>query len=106
MGETKKFEDCISIKSDGVFADAKIPKNTILICDVFLVGKDELLFKEYSYPWTTKHNAVCAGFGSFLNYSETANVSLLGSDRKNLTLSFKVLKPINKGEELTINLKH
>ncbi len=95
-------------KGRGVFAIAPIKKGSLIErVPVLLVPTKDLVdgpknptLNTYFYQWTKKHFACCLGYGSLYNHSYTPNVVFkYGRD----TMTYRALRFIEAGEELTIN---
>jgi hypothetical protein len=90
------------IHGKGVFAKVDLSEGTILTCDVILCNEDEYL-KKYIFRIQAGFNkCIHIGFGSFLNGSKHPNIRHMYIDPSNLISSFKIIKEIKKGEELTL----
>jgi len=95
-------------KGRGVFAAMPIKKGAVVErVPVLLVPLKDLAggptnptLNKYFYQWTKKHFACCLGYGSLYNHSFEPNVTFkYGRD----TMTYKALRNIEEGEELTIN---
>jgi uncharacterized protein len=92
----------------GVFAAMPIRKGAVVErVPVLLVplkdlvgGKMNPTLNTYLYQWTKKHFACCLGYGSLYNHSFEPNLSFKYGRN---TMTYKALRFIEVGEELTIN---
>ena len=95
-------------KGRGVFAKAAIKKGTVIErVPVLLMpiedlagGLENATLNRYFYIWNKKHIAVSLGYGSLYNHSYEPNARYVHGTR---TLSYRALRDITKGEEITIN---
>jgi SET domain-containing protein len=95
-------------KGRGVFAAAPIRKGAVIErVPVLLVplkdlanGPNNATLNMYFYQWTKKNFACALGYGSLYNHSFEPNV-LFKCGRH--TMTYKALRYIEEGEELTIN---
>jgi SET domain-containing protein len=95
-------------KGRGVFATFRIKKGTIIErVPVLLVPIEDLVgglenptLNKYFYQWNKKHIAVSLGYGSLYNHSFEPNACYIHGSK---TLTYRALRDIAKGEEITIN---
>ena len=98
-------------KGRGVFAKCAIKKGTTIECvPVILVpiadlveGLENPTLNRYFYHWDKKHIAVSLGYGSLYNHSYEPNARYIHGS---LTLTYRALREIAKGEEITINYNY
>jgi uncharacterized protein len=98
-------------KGLGVFARQPIPKGTVIErAPVLLVPLDQLadgkknkFLNTYMYVWTKKAFAIALGYGSLYNHSFEPNAEYIFGPRR---LTYRALKDIEKGEEITINYNY
>ncbi len=95
----------------GIFTSRDIVEGSILeICPVIVLPPEDipLIHKtrlhDYYFLWGEKedHCAIILGFGSFYNHSYRPNAEYF-PDYEHLTMDFKAIKPIQAGEEITVN---
>jgi SET domain-containing protein len=94
-----------NIHGKGVFASKNLNKGTLLHCDVLLAHISDNLpdtLLKYTYPWDQHSIAICAGFGSYFNHSNSPNTIIKYLDKVNLIKVFQLLSDIKRDEELTI----
>lgn len=94
-----------AIKGRGVFAEEAIRNGeTIEICQIILVNRKEIgdTLEGYVFDFDARRVAVALGNGSLYNHSDHFNAQALMDDEEKL-LYFEALRPIKKGEEITIN---
>jgi uncharacterized protein len=95
-------------KGRGVFAQTMIARGTvfekvpvIVIPDKMFVGqKDNPYRNNYFFMWGKGTVAIVLGYGSLYNHSYTPNARY---EHGPLVLSFRALRDIAAGEEITIN---
>jgi SET domain-containing protein len=64
---------------------------------------EKTILNYYVYPWKSlKSAALVLGFGSIYNHSFSPNADWK-QDFKKVTMVYKAIKPIKKGEEITVN---
>ncbi len=100
----------------GVFAAVKINAGEeIELCPVVIVPEDQVPtlrrteLYNYYFMWGTneEHHAagICLGFGSIYNHSYSPNATYKKQLSEHL-IKFVALKPIDKGEEITVNYNY
>ena len=97
-------------KGRGVFALRNFKKGEIIEnCPVLIFNSKERKHLEktqlnhYIYPWkSTRGAALVLGFGSIYNHSFSPNADWK-QNFKNTSMVFTAIKPIKKGEEITVN---
>lgn len=98
----------IAGKGRGVIARKAIKKGAliervpVLLIPInhFVGGLDNATLKTYLYIWDKKHVAVSLGYGTLYNHSYEPNARYIhGKDY----LSYRALRDIEEGEEITIN---
>lgn len=100
----------IKKKGRGVFALKDFKKGEVVeSCPVINITPKErkkcenTILAYYIYPWrSTRSGSVVLGFGSIYNHSFTPNADWK-QNFKSETMIYKALKPIKKGEEITVN---
>ena len=97
------------LSGKGVFASEDIAEGEIIeSCNlIVLIEGDTLLIDntalyDYYFAWKDKGCAIALGFGSLYNHSYEPN-AVYKKDFEKETLTFVSLKPIRKGEEITVN---
>ena len=102
------FIDSVPGKGRGMFAAKDFKKDEIIeVCPVYIIPeKDFELFEKtqftnYLFAWGEDDEGycVCLGYGSIYNHSFEPNIEF-ETDMKNMTIVFKALRDIAKGEEL------
>jgi uncharacterized protein len=96
-------------KGRGVVAKNAIQKGeTIEVAPVIILPADQIpnlkatdLF-HYFFHWGKNNAAICLGYGSLYNHSQTPNCKYL-RDFENNTMRFISLKDIAEGEEICTN---
>ncbi len=64
---------------------------------------EKTLMNYYIYPWkSTRSASLVFGYGSLINHSFTPNADWK-QDFKAQTMVYRAIKPIKKGEEITVN---
>ena len=95
----------------GVFADARIPAKTIIeISPVIVMSKDDqqhldkTLLHDYIFDWGKNKDKCCMALGliPIYNHSYQSNCNYF-MDYEDSTIIIETVRPIEKGEELTIN---
>lgn len=93
----------------GIIATETLKKGTIIErCPlIFLPVEQEKFLKQtvlwkYYFEWTKKYHSIALGYGSLVNHSYEPNVQYIFDYRSN-TLNFKVIRQIEKGEEVFVN---
>ncbi len=100
----------INNKGRGVFALKDFKKGEIVEnCPVINITPKErkkcenTILAYYIYPWrSTRSGSLVLGFGSIYNHSYTPNADWK-QNFKSETMVYRALKPIKKGEEITVN---
>ncbi len=93
-----------TIAKYGVFATKDFKKDeTIEECPVLLLDNDVPdEFKNYIFLWENDNIiAIPLGFGCLYNHAELPNAEWI-RDKNNQLITFKALKPIYKGDEISI----
>jgi len=99
------------MKGRGVFTNKTIPENTIIEESpvIVLSPEDRKRIEEtglyyYIFEWgeNTNYGAVALGYVSMYNHSSPSNCEYVMDYNKN-TITIHTVKPIKRGEELTIN---
>lgn len=94
----------------GVFAQKDIYVGEVIeICPVIILTPEErdkytdTILDWYIFPWQTDNDA-CAplGYGMLYNHSNTPNAEY-DQNYTDKTMIYKAIKPIKKGDEITIN---
>ena len=95
-------------KGRGVFATGAVKKGAVIehvpvllvpIAD-FVGGLENATLNGYFFLWNKKYIAVSLGYGSLYNHSFEPNARYIHGDQ---TLTYRALRDIAKGEEITIN---
>ena len=95
----------------GVFTKKEIPANTIIeVAPVIVMNSDDrklidqTLLHDYIFEWGEKEERCCMALGlvPMYNHSYSSNCEYY-MDFDSNTILIKTVKPIAKGEELTIN---
>lgn len=94
------YLDKSGVHGEGIFAKRFLSSGMIVNCDIELIDFDTPYLKDYQYPWDRNNSSVCMGFGGFLNHSNNPNIKILKIDKLRRIKYFKLLKDINKGEEV------
>lgn len=98
-------------KGRGVFTNKYIPPmKTLEISSVLVMDEkarkllDQTHLHDYIFEWGTEENECCVAWGyvSLYNHSYTANCEYVMDFEKQL-ITIKSIRPIQSGEELTIN---
>lgn len=96
----------------GIFAQQNINSNeTIETCPVLVLPRidyplvKQTILRNYYFMWGKTTCAICFGYGSFYNHSYTPNATYL-KNIKDKTITFSAIKPIKKGEEITVNYNY
>jgi uncharacterized protein len=98
-------------KGRGIFTSEAIPENaTIEIAPVIVLEKkdraslDQTLLHDYIFEWNTSKGQSCVALGyvSIYNHSYQANCEY-EMDMEDETITIKSVRPINAGDELSIN---
>lgn len=97
-------------KGRGVFALKDFTSGEIIEnCPIINVSPAErkhcekTILNYYIYPWrSTKSGSIVLGYGSIYNHSFTPNADWK-QNFKTYTMVYKAIKPIKKGEEITVN---
>jgi uncharacterized protein len=64
---------------------------------------EKTLLNHYIYPWrSTRSASVVLGYGSIINHSYNPNADWK-QNFKTETMVYRAIKPIKKGEEITVN---
>lgn len=101
----------ISGKGRGVFTNIDLnPMEIVEISSVLVLGPDERKAVEqtelynYIFEWGEDQQSCCVAWGyiSMYNHSYTSNCEYI-MDFNTRTISIQTIRPIQKGEELTIN---
>lgn len=97
-------------KGRGVFALKNIkPGEIVENCPVINITPKErkrvekTIFNYYIYPWrSTRSGSLVLGYGSLYNHSFNPNADWK-QNFKNESMVYRALRPIKKGEEVTVN---
>ena len=98
-------------KGRGIFTSQTInPGDLIEVCLVIVMPKkelkiiDETVLFNYYFLWGEKQKkcAICLGYGSLYNHAYYANAQYK-LDLNNKTIDFFCIKPIEAGDEITVN---
>lgn len=97
-------------KGRAVFAARNFqPGEVIESCPVLVLSPTErkhcekTLLNYYIYPWkSTRSASVVLGYGSIINHSYTPNADWK-QNFKTESMVYRAIKPIKKGEEITVN---
>ncbi len=98
-------------KGRGVFTNESIPRGAVVeIAPVIVMDKadrvflDKTLLHDYIFEWGKKKDKCCMALGliPIYNHSYTSNCEYF-MDFEDDTIFVKTVRPIAKGEELTIN---
>jgi hypothetical protein len=92
-------------KGRGVHADEAIKRHEVIeVCQLLVFNFDEVgLFLEgYVFGFNKKKVAMALGNGSLYNHNKKPNARAC-LDHKRKLLTFEAIRPISKGEEITIN---
>jgi len=97
-------------KGRGVFALRNFKKGEIVEnCPVINITPKErkrvgkTIFNYYIYPWrSTRSGSLVLGYGSLYNHSFSPNADWK-QNFKTQSMVYRALKPIKKGEEVTVN---
>lgn len=98
-----------TLKIRGLLAVRQITKGEIIEkCPIILVDKTQeaalrqtVLWKYY-YEWSRSHHCIVLGYGSLINHSYNPSARYV-YDYKYKLLTFKAIKKILPGEEITVN---
>lgn len=64
---------------------------------------EKTILNYYVYPWkSTRSASLVFGYGSLINHSFTPNADWK-QNFKNMTMVYRAIKTIKKGEEITVN---
>lgn len=64
---------------------------------------EKTIFTYYIYPWrSTRSGSLVLGYGSIYNHSFEPNADWK-QNFKSMTMVYRAIKPIKKGEEITVN---
>ena len=105
------YIDFIEKKGKAVFADDDIPSDVIIEVSPVIVMKkedrshlDKTLLHDYIFEWGEQKDKCCMalGFIPIYNHSYSSNCEYF-MDFEEETIFVKTVRPIQKGEELTIN---
>ena len=96
-------------KGRGVFARRNIAKGELIesvplllmTADEYAEGPANSPLKDYCFNWGENQVALALGYGSLYNHSYKPNARYEDSGRD--TKAFIAIRPINAGEEITIN---
>lgn len=99
-----------SSKGLGVFAAKTFAKGEIIeACPIINLTPSErkhcskTILDFYMYPWrSTRSASLVLGYGSIYNHSFTPNADWKQNFKTN-RMVYKAIKPIKKGEEITVN---
>ena len=103
--------DKTSSKGRGIFTKVKIPANVIIEnSPVILMTKedriylDKTLLHDYIFEWGSDKEKCCLALGlvSIYNHSYESNCEYFMDFEKEM-IEIKTIRPVEKGEELTIN---
>ena len=93
----------------GVFAITDIQRDELIeVCPVLLLSKqdtkeiDKTRLYNYYFSWKEGGCAISLGYGSLYNHSYEPNARY-EKDFLNSRILFKSIRPIRKGEEITVN---
>lgn len=97
-------------KGLGVFATRDFDTGEIIeSCPVLTMSPTERKWAEktilnhYIYPWkSTRGASLVLGYGSIINHSFTPNADWK-QNFKTISMVYRAIKPIKKGEEITVN---
>lgn len=97
-------------KGKGVFAMKDFERGDVIeICPCLTLTPTErkhlekTVFNYYVYPWrSTRSAAVVLGYGSVYNHSYDPNADWK-QDFRGTNMVYRAIKPIKKGEEITVN---
>lgn len=100
----------------GVFAGQDIAEGEVIeLCPAIVVSDEdrnrlmETELLNYYFLWTTEDGghkaAICLGFGSLYNHSYEPNATYV-KEYDDALIEFVALKPISKGQEITVNYNH
>lgn len=96
----------------GCVAIKEIPENQIIeTCPVLVLPRKDYpsvkqtILRNYYFMWGKNTCAICFGYGSFYNHSYSPNATYK-KNIKEKTISFISIKPIKKGEEITVNYNY
>ncbi len=99
----------ISGKGRGVYADKPYKKGALIeTCELIIIPKKEMPFlkkttlDDYYYEWDGGRAAVPLGCGALYNHSFQPSADFF-YDKKNTQIRFLAIRPIKKGEEITVN---
>lgn len=96
-------------KGRGVFAARDFKKGEVVEkCPLILLTTEECALCEktlldcYIYAWNKEFGAILLGYGFIYNHSYAPN-AIYVRDYKNKLMVYKSIRPIKKGEEVTVN---
>lgn len=96
-------------KGRAVYASAALKKGVVIEeCELIVIPKKELPFikktvlDEYYFEWSGGRAVIPLGFGALYNHSFQPNADFF-YDEENVRMRFVAIRPIKKGEEITIN---
>lgn len=112
LGHKIEVRSCGSAKGRGVFALSDMKKGEVVeVCPMllyqseFMVDECELSFYAFATKWS-KYVALPLGFGILYNHSTNDPNVEYEQDYETLLQTYVALRPIKKGEELTVNYQH
>lgn len=94
-----------AVKGRGVYAEEPVKKGAAIEdCHLIVMDFDHIagVLERYVFDFGPKKVALALGNGSLYNHSDRPNAKCWMDTRKKI-LSFKALRPIQVGEEITIN---
>lgn len=97
-------------KGLGVFAEKDFKKGELIeACPTIVMTPTErkhcakTILDYYMYPWkSTRSASIVLGYGSIYNHSFTPNADWK-QNFKTRRMTYKAIRPIKKGEEITVN---
>lgn len=103
--QVKKSE----IHGKGIFATKDIKKDEVIeVCPIIILNQedtkiiDNTSLYNYYFGWRNNGSAIVLGYGSIYNHSYQPNARY-NRDFINNNVIFIAIKPIRKGEEITVN---
>jgi hypothetical protein len=97
------------IHGKGIFAIEDLQKNEVIeICPIIVLDQKETRkindtsLYDYYFSWQDSASSIALGYGSIYNHSYQPNAEY-SKDFLNNRITFIAIKPIRKGEEITVN---
>lgn len=101
-----------SIEGRGVFAMDAIGKGELIeICPVIVLSKRDrelvarTVLSDYYFSWNLERAVISLGYSSIYNHSDSPNATY-DKHFEDRTIVYHCLRPIAKGEEITVSYHH